>query len=155
MDTRDRVEILRLLEQGEITVAEAEARLGGAPIPPAPADPCEDPPPKPVAVRPATAAAAPYARQEPMPAAAAPASTAAPQWLKIRVTDLGTGRSHVRVNIPLALVRFGLQVGKACTPEVAGIDLEELSAALQSGASGKIIEVCDDEDGEHVEIWIE
>jgi hypothetical protein len=35
------------------------------------------------------------------------------------------------------------------------MDLDQVIAEIKSGASGKIIDVIDEEDGEHVEIFIE
>ena len=50
---------------------------------------------------------------------------------------------------------WGLRVGAQFAPEMDGLDLGELSEILRSGADGKIVEVIDEEDGEHVEIYIE
>jgi hypothetical protein len=38
---------------------------------------------------------------------------------------------------------------------VGSIDLGQLNEMLQSGVEGKIVDVLDEEDGEHVEIFIE
>jgi hypothetical protein len=85
------------------------------------------------------------------------ASTAgSPQWFRVRVTDNETGRSKATVNIPLGLAEWGLRIGARYAPEVADFDLAELSNMLtEKGLEGKIIDVVDDEDGEHVEIYIE
>ena len=52
-------------------------------------------------------------------------------------------------------MEWGLQIGAQFAPEVANINSEELIEALQSGVDGKIVDVIDEEDGEHVEIFIE
>ena len=36
-----------------------------------------------------------------------------------------------------------------------GVNLEEMMTAIKSGASGKVMDVTDEESGEHVEIYIE
>ena len=77
------------------------------------------------------------------------------RWLRIRVTDLRTGRSKAAVQIPLALVDAGLKIGAHFAPEVEGVDMSNVMDALRSGVTGKIIDVVDDEDGEHVEIFVE
>ena len=59
------------------------------------------------------------------------------------------------VNLPIGLMDWGLRVGAQFAPEMEGLDLGELSEILRSGADGKIVEVIDEEDGEHVEIYIE
>ncbi|MBI4761710.1 MAG: SHOCT-like domain-containing protein [Chloroflexota bacterium] len=77
------------------------------------------------------------------------------KWLRIRVTDMRTGRSKAAVQIPLALVDAGLKIGAHFAPEVEGVDMSNVMEALRSGMTGKIIDVTDEEDGEHVEIYIE
>ena len=84
-----------------------------------------------------------------------PGSSGAPRWLRIRVTDVRTGRSKASVQIPLALVDAGMKIGAHFAPEVEGVDMSNVMEALRSGVTGKIIDVTDDEDGEHVEIYVE
>jgi hypothetical protein len=77
------------------------------------------------------------------------------RWLRIRVTDTRTGRSKASVQIPLALVDAGMKIGAHFAPEVEGVDMSNVMEALRMGVTGKIIDVVDDEDGEHVEIYVE
>jgi hypothetical protein len=77
------------------------------------------------------------------------------RWLRIRVTDTRTGRSKASVQIPLALVDAGMKIGAHFAPEVEGVDMSNVMEALRMGVTGKIIDVTDDEDGEHVEIYVE
>jgi len=85
----------------------------------------------------------------------APGMPGAPRWLRIRVTDVRTGRSKASVQIPLALVDAGMKIGAHFAPEVEGVDMANVMEAMRSGMTGKIIDVTDDEDGEHVEIFVE
>jgi len=78
-----------------------------------------------------------------------------PHWFRVHVTDTFTGRSRARVSIPLGLMDWGLKIGAQFAPEVAGVNLTELGEALRSGVDGKIIDVIDEIDGEHVEIFVE
>ena len=78
-----------------------------------------------------------------------------PRWFRVRVTDLDTGRNKVNVNIPMGLVNVGIKMGARFAPNVEGLNYEEISEAIKSGAQGKIIDVVDEEDGERVEIFIE
>lgn len=87
----------------------------------------------------------------PMP----PRPPGGPKWLRIRVTDVVTGRSKASVQIPLDLVDAGLKIGAHFAPEVEGMDLANVMQAVRAGMTGKIIDVTDDEDGEHVEIYVE
>ena len=77
------------------------------------------------------------------------------KWFRVRVTDLETGRTKVNVNLPLSLVKVGLRVGARFSPEVEDLDWDELMTAIQEGASGKLVEVEDMEDGEKVEVYVE
>jgi hypothetical protein len=95
--------------------------------------------------------------QEPekSPKAVVPRKTGTPQWFRVRVSDSATGKMKAMVNLPIGLMDWGLRVGAQFAPEMEGLDLNELSEILRSGADGKIVEVIDEEDGEHVEIYIE
>ncbi len=77
------------------------------------------------------------------------------RWLRVRVTDLDTGRNTVNVNIPMSLVAVGLKMGARFAPNVEGLDYEQITEAIKSGAQGKIVDVVDEEDGERVEIFVE
>ncbi len=78
-----------------------------------------------------------------------------PRTLRIRVTDMKTGRSKASVQIPLDLVDAGMKIGAHFAPEVNGVDMNNVMQAIRSGMTGKIIDVMDEEDGEHVEIYVE
>ncbi len=77
------------------------------------------------------------------------------RWLRVRVSDMKSGRSKATINIPLALMEWGLKIGAQFAPEVADIDLTLLREMLEKGSVGKIVDAVDEEDGEHVEIFIE
>ena len=79
----------------------------------------------------------------------------APRWFRVRVTDLSSGKSKVSVNIPMGMVKVGMKMGARFAPEMEGVDFEELTEAVQSGASGKVMDVIDEEEGERVEIFVE
>jgi hypothetical protein len=74
------------------------------------------------------------------------------RWLRIRVTDTFSGKAKATVNLPLGLVDAGLNIASQYAP---GIEFDELVEAINQGAEGKIIDVMDEEDGEHIEIFIE
>lgn len=87
----------------------------------------------------------------PMP----PRAPGAARWLRVRVTDVVTGRSKATVQIPLALIESGMKIGAHFAPEVEGVDMPTIMEALRSGMTGKIVDVVDEKDGEHVEIFVE
>jgi hypothetical protein len=82
-------------------------------------------------------------------------NTSTARWFRVRVTNLETGRTKVNVNLPLSLVKVGLRVGAHFSPEVEQLDWDEVMAAVQEGAAGKLVEVEHVEDGEKVEIYID
>jgi hypothetical protein len=79
----------------------------------------------------------------------------APRWLRVRVTDINSGRSKATVQIPLSLVDSGMKIGAHFAPEIGDMDMSGIMEAFRSGVSGKIVDVVDEQDGEHVEIFIE
>lgn len=78
-----------------------------------------------------------------------------PRWLRVRVTDTDTGRPRVNVRLPMSLVSMGLKLGARYSPEIEGIDLEALLLAAQSAETGPFVDVYDEDDGEHVEVFLE
>lgn len=85
----------------------------------------------------------------------APRGVGVGRWLRIRVTDIASGRAKASVQIPLGLIDAGMKIGAHFAPEVEGVDMSHVMDAVRSGMTGKIIDVTDDEDGEHVEIYVE
>jgi len=82
-------------------------------------------------------------------------SASGAKWLRVKVTDVASGRSKATVQIPISLMDAGMKIGAHFAPEVEGVNMDQLMVALRSGMTGKIIDVTDDEDGEHVEIFVE
>jgi hypothetical protein len=78
------------------------------------------------------------------------------RWLRVRVTELNSGKESIRVNLPIGLVNVGLRMGARFVPEVEQEEvMGEISEALQHGLMGKVVDVIDEEDGQRVEIFIE
>lgn len=77
------------------------------------------------------------------------------RYLVVHVTDLKTNKKRVNVRMPLNIVNVGLKMGVKFAPQMKEMDAAELMTAIQSGGKGKIVDVEDLEDGEHVEIFIE
>ena len=122
----ERLEVLRLVQAGEITADEAAQlldaldRSGGG------------------------------RRASGAPEAGGPGRSNA--QIHLRVTNGATGKSNVNLKLPLGLIGAGVAVAKRFAPEHVP-DPEVLRAALSSGTRGKILDV--DNDGERVEIWVE
>ncbi|MBL8090090.1 MAG: hypothetical protein KF758_09445 [Anaerolineales bacterium] len=125
-NTEERMKILKLIEEGKIS-AEEGAKLLSA---------LSD-------------------SRRGIPTPPRPPGSGGARMLRVRVTDTRTGRSKASVQIPLALVDAGLKIGAHFAPEVQGVDMSNVMEALRMGVTGKIIDVTDEEDGEHVEIFVE
>jgi hypothetical protein len=123
--SEERMRILRMIQEGKITAEEGAKLL----------------------------AALRESRKEPHPPF--PPGRISKGWLRVRVTDMATNRPKVNVNLPLSLMDAGLKIGAQYAPELAGIDLSQFIEDIKGGAQGKIIDVIDEEDGEHVEIFVE
>ena len=77
------------------------------------------------------------------------------KFFRVRVTDTKTGKTRVNVRLPIGLVGAGLKMGMKFSPEIAGMDPDMLNEFLKNGEIGKIVDVLDEDDGEHVEVFIE
>lgn len=77
------------------------------------------------------------------------------RFFRVRVTDTDSGKTRVNVRLPLGMVNAGIRMGMRFSPEVEGLDATRLAEALAAGETGQIMDIYDDEDGEHVEVYIE
>jgi hypothetical protein len=123
--SEERMKILKMIEEGKLSVEEGTKLLAAL------GDKRVPTPPRP------------------------PGMPGGARWLRIRVTDIRTGRSKASVQIPLALVDAGMKIGAHFAPEVEGVNMSNVMEAVRSGMTGKIIDVTDEDDGEHVEIFVE
>jgi len=131
-----RSDILSQLAAGTISAEQAAEQLRGGAVPPIPPVP------------PASPAA-------PVPAVPAAPAGLGQRWLRIRVTDLSTGRPKVNVNLPLTWVAAGLRLGATYAPQLENLDLAQLLGELEAGSAGQLIDVEDLDDGERVQIFVE
>ena len=78
------------------------------------------------------------------------------KWLRVRVTDLKTGKSKANVRIPAGLANFGIKMAAKYAPDsIEGLDMDEITAAIKNGGEAKLVDVEDEEKGEHVEVFVE
>jgi hypothetical protein len=78
-----------------------------------------------------------------------------PRYLRVLITDTDSGKTRVNVRLPVSLVNSGIRMGARFAPEIEGLDSEDLNAWLNSGEMGQIVDIFDEEDGEHVEVFLE
>lgn len=150
----ERTRILRLVEEGKLSATEAIPLLENLSAGRRPEPPPEPPYAEPVYDDRSFTDADPeaeYAGSQP-----GVSGNGAPRWFRIRVTDLSSGRRKVSVNIPFRLATWGMRVGAHFSPKAGDINLQELSQLLEDDElHGRIVDVVDEEDGEHVEIFVE
>jgi SHOCT-like domain len=89
------------------------------------------------------------------PAAGAANSDGDARWFRVRVTDTNTGKSKINVNLPLGLLNVGLKVGARFAPQVEDMDVGQVLRAIRNGNAGKIVDMVDEKDCEHVEIFVD
>ena len=78
-----------------------------------------------------------------------------PRWLRIRVNQLNSGKNKVSVNIPYGMVKFGLGVAQVFSPELKGVNLNEVGEMISRADSGLLVDVKDEESNEQVRIYFE
>ena len=138
----ERIKILQMVQEGKISPEDAASLLEA--IGSTPAQPQRD---GPRAVR----------AEDVFPAADSDMAGLGrrPRWLRVRVTDTDSGRPRVNVRLPISMVSVGLKMGSRFAPQVEGLDADQLMSIIESGEMGQIVDVYDDEDGEHVEVFLE
>ena len=135
----ERMKILTMVQEGKISPEDAAQLLDAINATPA-SSPRRAP--------------APPAYQ-PSPDEDSPALGRKPRWLRVRVTDTDSGRPRFNVRLPISMVSVGLKMGSKFAPQVEGLDANELMSIIESGELGQIVDVYDEEDGEHVEVFLE
>ena len=85
----------------------------------------------------------------------AAASPGEGRWLRVRVTDVDSGKTAVNVNLPVSLVNVGLRMGARFVPEMEGVNMAELDDAIRRGLTGKIIDIVDEQERQRVEVYVE
>ncbi len=121
--TEERMRILRMIQEGKITAEEGSKLL----------------------------AALRESRKDARPVV--PTSRSSKGMLRVRVTDMVTGKAKVSVNLPIGLVDAGMSIASQYAPDV---NFSQIADAIRSGQmEGKIVDVIDEEDGEHIEVFID
>ncbi len=77
------------------------------------------------------------------------------RWLRVRVTDMQTGKQSVNITLPMSLVNVGLRMGARFVPEMDGVQMDEIAVAMREGITGKILDIDDLDEGQHVEVYLE
>ncbi len=131
--SEERLEILKMIQEGKINADQGMQLLE--------------------ALGQSGKAAAQTFRTDPLPNLAQ--SPRAARWFRLRVTDTDTGRVRVNIRMPINVVTTGIKLGARFSPEVEGLDISQLMDAIRAGETGQIVDVVDNKDGEHVEVFLE
>lgn len=123
----ERLKIMKMIQDGKITAEEAIQLLDAV-------DPAKKPYPE---------------------TPSQPKGTGPGRWFRVKVTDTITGKMRANIRLPISLVSAGLKMGAKFSPELDGMDMNVLHDAIRNNQTGLIIDVFDDQDSEHVEIFIE
>jgi hypothetical protein len=89
------------------------------------------------------------------PAAEEARAAKKPRFLHVKVTRVMDGKSIADIRVPISVVNAGMRMGAKFSPHIAGMDPDMLAELLKSDEPSQIIDVTDDEDGEHVQIYLE
>jgi hypothetical protein len=76
---------------------------------------------------------------------------------RLRVRVVEDGHPTVNVKVPIGVARWGMKMAQALSPEMkdANLDWESITAIIEEGEQGKIVEVEDEADHKTVEVWVE
>jgi hypothetical protein len=77
------------------------------------------------------------------------------KYLRVRVVE--AGHPTLNVKVPIGVAKWGMKMAQAFSPEMkdANLDWDSITAIIQEGEQGKIVEVEDDVDHKTVEVWVE
>ncbi len=75
--------------------------------------------------------------------------------VRVRVTNLANNRQKANVTVPVSLIDVGLRLATRLVPQIRGSALEDLLHAIESGSTGRLLDLQDLEEGERVEIYAE
>jgi len=131
--SEERLKILNLVQQGKITPQEGIRLLEALDKSrqPQPSFPTPQPPPPPIF------------------------GSGGPRWLRVRVTDTASGKVRVNVRLPVTVLSAGVKMGARFSPEIKQEQMGEILDAIRAGEVGQVVDVYNDEDGEHVEVLLE
>jgi hypothetical protein len=86
----------------------------------------------------------------------APAPSDQPgRWFRVKITNTLNDKTRVNVRLPVSLIKVGMKMGAKFSPEVEKIDMDQLSEFISTGEIGQMVDIYDEEDGDHIEVFIE
>jgi hypothetical protein len=80
------------------------------------------------------------------------------KFLRVKVVDhTKEGRPAVNIKVPIGVVKWGMKMAQAFSPQMKDVDLdwESIDAMVQEGETGKMVEVEDEAEHKTIEVWLE
>jgi hypothetical protein len=76
---------------------------------------------------------------------------------RLRVRVVEDGHPTVNVKVPIGVAKWGMKMAQAFSPDMknANLDWETITAMIQEGEPGKLVEVEDEAHHKTVEVWVE
>lgn len=77
--------------------------------------------------------------------------------VRVRITSLPNNRQKLNFNVtlPVGLLKIGLSIGSRLAPQLSTGGLEDVLRAIERGATGRLLDIQDLEEGQRVEIFAE
>jgi hypothetical protein len=82
----------------------------------------------------------------------------AAKYLRVKVVDhTREGRPAVNVKVPIGVVKWGMKMAQAFSPQMRDVSLDwnSIDAMVQEGETGEIVEVEDEAGHKTIEVWLE
>lgn len=81
-----------------------------------------------------------------------------PRSLRVRVVDHSReGHPVVNIRVPIRVVKFGMKMARTFSPHMkeADLDWDAITAMVEDGERGKIVDVEDEAEHKTIEVWVE
>ena len=128
--SEERIRILNMVQEGKISAEEGSQLLSALDVNSQPTPPPRKP-------------------EDPVP------SGQPGRWFRVKVTNTLNDKTRVNVRLPVSLIKVGMKMGAKYSPEVEKIDMDQIIELINSGEIGQLVDIYDEEDGDHVEVYIE
>jgi hypothetical protein len=82
----------------------------------------------------------------------------AAKYLRVKVVDhTKEGRPAVNIKVPIGVVKWGMKMAQAFSPQMKDVDLDwdSIDAMVHEGETGKIVEVEDEAEHKTIEVCLE
>ena len=86
-----------------------------------------------------------------------PAPNPQPEGRSQSVDHTKEGRPAVNIKVPIGVVKWGMKMAQAFSPQMKDVDLDwdSINAMVQEGEIGKMVEVEDEAEHKTIEVWLE